>query len=482
MPPITITEIKQYLASDMADELLEAFVSSRETLASSKDIVIVHGLVLSLEQPYAAELNFKIATALDAYIIFVLAEEPCQLSAKIMVAPYLKSRPAKLLGYIFDKVQLERQQSQIEGLKLLGKIPYFSNPTDAANSKLISQYLDVSWLEDHGQQTRTPKISAALFRYRLIESARKLQKRIILPEGDEPRTLQAANICATQGIAKCVLLAEKNAVLRTAAQLGITLHNDITIIEPQTVAEKYIDCLYELRKHKGLTRGAARQQLADNVVVGTMMLHAGEVDGLVSGAVHTTANTIKPAFQLIKTTPDTKIISSVFFMCLPEQVLVYGDCAVNPNPTAEELADIAIQSADSAFKFGITPHIALLSYSTGTSGTGAEVEKVKKAVEIAQQKRPDLTIDGPLQYDAAISPDVAALKAPQSFVAGKANVFISPNLDAGNIAYKAVQRSADIICVGPVLQGMRKPVNDLSRGCLVKDIVFTIALTAVQAV
>ena len=212
-----------------------------------------------------------------------------------------------------------------------------------------------------------------------------------------------------------------------------------------------------------------------------MMLEAGEVDGLVSGAVHTTANTIRPPMQIIKTAPGSSIISSVFFMLLPDQVLVYGDCAVNPEPTAEQLAEIAIQSAESAKAFGLAPKVAMLSYSTGSSGAGQSVEKVKEATRLAQEKRPDLLIDGPLQYDAAVMADVAASKAPHSKVAGQANVFIFPDINAGNIGYKAVQRSADLIAVGPMLQGMRKPVNDLSRGALVDDIVYTIALTAIQA-
>jgi phosphate acetyltransferase len=211
------------------------------------------------------------------------------------------------------------------------------------------------------------------------------------------------------------------------------------------------------------------------------MLEAGKVDGLVSGAVHTTANTIRPPMQIIKTAPGSSIISSVFFMLLPDQVLVYGDCAVNPEPTAEQLAEIAIQSAESAKAFGLEPKVAMLSYSTGTSGAGQSVEKVKEATRIAQEKRPDLLIDGPLQYDAAVMKDVAASKAPNSKVAGQANVFVFPDINAGNIGYKAVQRSADLVAVGPMLQGMRKPVNDLSRGALVDDIVYTIALTAIQA-
>jgi phosphate acetyltransferase len=238
--------------------------------------------------------------------------------------------------------------------------------------------------------------------------------------------------------------------------------------------------LLELRKNKGLTEVVAKQELKDNVVLATMMLQLGQVDGLVSGAVNTTANTIRPALQLIKTAEGSSLVSSVFFMLLPEQVLVYGDCAINPEPTAEQLSDIAIQSADSAIKFGIEPKVAMISYSTGSSGFGADVEKVAKATKLAQEKRPDLIIDGPQQYDAAIMENVAKKKAPNSPVAGKANVFIFPDLNTGNTTYKAVQRSADLVSIGPMLQGMRKPVNDLSRGALVDDIVYTIALTAIQ--
>ena len=225
----------------------------------------------------------------------------------------------------------------------------------------------------------------------------------------------------------------------------------------------------------------AEEALQDNVMLGTMMLQQGEVDGLVSGAVHTTANTIRPALQLIKTVPGVKVVSSIFFMCLPEQVLVYGDCAVNPDPTPEELADIAVQSADSALAFGIPARVAMLSYSTGTSGTGSDVDKVRRATQLAKERRPDLLIDGPLQYDAAAIAEVAKSKAPDSQVAGRATVFIFPDLNTGNTTYKAVQRSAEVISIGPMLQGLKKPVNDLSRGALVEDIVYTVALTAIQA-
>ncbi|MBR5557191.1 MAG: phosphate acetyltransferase, partial [Acinetobacter sp.] len=277
-----------------------------------------------------------------------------------------------------------------------------------------------------------------------------------------------------------VLLAKPEVVLEIAKARNIELPPDLEIIDPDLIRINYVEKMVQLRKGK-INELQAREQLQDTVVMGTMMLALDQVDGLVSGAIHTTANTVRPAFQLIKTAPEYSLVSSVFFMLLPDEVYVYGDCAINPDPNAEELAEIAIQSADSAKAFGIEPRIAMISYSTGSSGTGADVEKVTQATAIAKQRRPDLLIDGPLQYDAASVESVGLSKAPDSPVAGRANVFIFPDLNTGNTTYKAVQRSANVVSVGPMLQGLNKPVNDLSRGALVDDIVFTIALTAIQA-
>ncbi|WP_163638223.1 MULTISPECIES: phosphate acetyltransferase [Pantoea] len=346
----------------------------------------------------------------------------------------------------------------------------------------VASYINADWIESlTATSERSRRLSPPAFRYQLTELARKAGKRVVLPEGDEPRTVKAASICAERGIATCVLLGNPDEIQRVAAAQGVELGKGVEIVDPEQVRENYVPRLVELRKSKGMTEVVAQEQLEDNVVLGTMMLESGEVDGLVSGAVHTTANTIRPPLQLIKTAPNSSLVSSVFFMLLPEQVLVYGDCAINPDPTAEQLAEIAIQSADSAKAFGIDPRVAMISYSTGTSGAGSDVEKVREATRIAQEKRPDLVIDGPLQYDAAIMEDVAKSKAPDSQVAGRATVFIFPDLNTGNTTYKAVQRSADLISIGPMLQGMRKPVNDLSRGALVDDIVYTIALTAIQS-
>jgi phosphate acetyltransferase len=327
----------------------------------------------------------------------------------------------------------------------------------------------------------TLRMSPAAFRYKLTTLAREANRRIILPEGDEPRTIQAAVACHHRRIARCVLLGNPDEIRRVAASSGITLPAEVEILDARKHRARYVEPLVELRKNKHLTPSGAYEALEDNVVLGTMMLSLGEVDGLVSGAVHSSANTIRPALQLIKTHSRARAVSSIFFMCLPEQVLVYGDCAVNTNPDAETLADIAIQSAESAEQFGITPRVALISYSTGESGRGEDVEKVRRATELAKAMRPDLLIDGPLQYDAAASNEVAATKAPDSPVAGNATVFVFPDLNTGNTTYKAVQRSAHLVSIGPMLQGLRKPVNDLSRGALVDDIIYTIAVTAIQA-
>jgi len=346
----------------------------------------------------------------------------------------------------------------------------------------VAEYLDSAALSTRCATDREPHLSPPAFMYQLVERARAAGKRIVLPEGNEPRTVRAAATCHERGIARCVLLGKREEIKRVAEAQGVTLSEAIEVLDPEEIRMRYVAPMMRLRKHKGLTSGMAWEQLQDPVVLGTMMLAQGEVNGLVSGAVHTTASTVRPALQLIKTRPGAKLVSSIFFMCLPEQVLIYGYCAINPDPNAEELADIAIQSAASALAFGITPRVAMISYSTGSSGEGRDVDKVREATRIARERRPDLLIDGPLQYDAAYDAEVARTKAPDSPVAGRATVLIFPDLNTGNTTYKAVQRSANVVSIGPMLQGLRRPVNDLSRGALVDDIIYTIALTAIQAV
>ena len=341
--------------------------------------------------------------------------------------------------------------------------------------------IDTTALRARISQPGQLRMPPPAFRHRLAAAARAADRRIVLPEGDEPRTVQAAAICQRRGIARCVLLGEADQIRDVAEANGVVLPDGIEIVDPAAVRARYVGPMTELRRDKGLSAPQAAQQLEDSVVLGTMMLAMDEVDGLVSGAIHTTANTIRPALQLIRAVPGSSTVSSVLFMLMPHDVLVYGDCAVNPDPTAEQLADIAVQSADSARAFGIDPCVAMISYSTGTSGSGADVEKVRAALALARARRPDLLIDGPLQYDAASVASVASQKAPGSPVAGHANVFVFPDLNTGNTTYKAVQRSAHVVSIGPMLQGLRKPVNDLSRGASVDDIVYTIALTAIQA-
>ncbi|GAB7531759.1 phosphate acetyltransferase [Pseudomonas sp. 3A(2025)] len=346
----------------------------------------------------------------------------------------------------------------------------------------VAGHLDADWLHQRCGTPRELRLSPAVFRYQLIQRAQAANKRIVLPEGSEPLIIQAAAICQARGIARCVLLAKPEEVHAVAKAQDIVLPPGLEILDPDLIRERYVAPMVELRKSKSLNAPMAEQQLEDPVVIGTMMLALDEVDGLVSGLVHSTANTIRPALQLIKTAPGCKLVSSVFFMLFPEQVLIYGDCIMNPHPGAEALAEIALQSADSAQAFGITPRVAMISYSSSHADhSDEEVEKVREATQLAREARRGLLIDGPLQYDAAANENDARQLAPDSQVAGRATVFVFPDLNTGNTTYKAVQRSADCVTLGPMLQGLRKPVNDLPRGAQVDDIVHTIALTAIQA-
>jgi len=324
----------------------------------------------------------------------------------------------------------------------------------------------------------TPK----MFEFSLIKRARTHVQTIVLPEGNDERILKAAEILIHRDAVKIILLGNVQSIKNKIQALGLVL-NDAKIIDPNhsKLLTDYADTYYQLRKHKGITPDNARDVMSAVNYYGTMMVYKGHADGMVSGAVHSTLNTVRPALEFVKTKPGSTIMSSVFFMCLEDRVLAYGDCAVNPRPTAEQLAEIAIESSRTAELFGIKPYVAMLSYSSGTSGIGEEVDKVKKATEIAHRLAPDLLLEGPIQYDAAVDPVVAATKMPGSKVAGKATVFIFPDLNTGNNTYKAVQRSAKAVAIGPIMQGLNKPVNDLSRGCIVTDIVNTVAITAIQA-
>ncbi|MEU6813178.1 phosphate acetyltransferase [Streptomyces sp. NPDC046831] len=357
---------------------------------------------------------------------------------------------------------------------------------------LFERYVDTADLARRVSTPSSDRVTPMMFEHKLLEQARSARRRVVLPEGTEERVLHAAEVLLRRGVCDLTLLGPVDAIRRKAADLGIDLAGS-ELIDPAVseLRDSFAERYAALRAHKGVTVELAHDVVSDVNYFGTLMVEQGLADGMVSGSAHSTAATIRPAFEIIKAGPadagqgtaraGAPIVSSVFFMCLADRVLVYGDCAVNPDPDAGQLADIAVQSAATAARFGVEPRIAMLSYSTGTSGSGADVDKVREATELVRLRRPDLKIEGPIQYDAAVEPSVAATKLPGSEVAGQATVLIFPDLNTGNNTYKAVQRSAGAIAVGPVLQGLRKPVNDLSRGALVQDIVNTVAITAIQA-
>ncbi|MGO1797399.1 MAG: phosphate acetyltransferase [Microbacterium gubbeenense] len=347
---------------------------------------------------------------------------------------------------------------------------------------LFEQNVDISELTRVIGVARAHVVTPLMFEYQLLDAARENRRHIVLPEGDDDRILKAAAILLERGVAELTILGESFEVRSRAIELGLDI-SGAHVLSPfdAVYVDRFATEYARLRAHKGMTYDKAADLVTDPSYFGTMMVHMGDADGMVSGAAHTTAHTIRPSFEIIKTRPDVSVVSSVFLMALADRVLVYGDCAVIPDPTSEQLADIAISSAETARRFGIEPRVAMLSYSTGTSGTGADVEKVREATALARERSPELPLEGPIQYDAAADAAVARAKMPDSAVAGKATVFIFPDLNTGNNTYKAVQRSAGAVAIGPVLQGLNKPINDLSRGALVGDIVNTVAITAIQA-
>jgi phosphate acetyltransferase len=363
-----------------------------------------------------------------------------------------------------------------------GAITAQSTAKIAAAIGLFEDNVDTMALVERIDLARPTRMTPLMFEHALIERARADRRHIVLPEGGDDRVLQAAEQLLRRGVVDLTVLGAERDVRARAGSLGLELPG-VRIVDPLTSPHRkeFADTYHELRRHKGVTADQAFDQMGDVSYFGTMMIHKGLADGMVSGAAHTTAHTIRPAFEFIRTAPGRKVVSSVFLMCLADRVLVYGDCAVVPDPNPEQLADIAISAAGTASMFGIEPRIAMLSYSTGESGSGEDVEKVRRGTALARERRPDLLIEGPIQYDAAVDPDVARTKLPGSAVAGRATVFVFPDLNTGNNTYKAVQRSAGAVAIGPVLQGLNKPVNDLSRGALVADIVNTVAITAIQA-
>jgi phosphate acetyltransferase len=369
------------------------------------------------------------------------------------------------------------------------KISSISGTLDPDNTRKIETALGIfesgvssRELMDRINVTRSSRVTPLMFEYDLIQRAKATRQHIVMPEGEEPRILHACELLLLRDVVNITLLGNTKKIKQKILELGLKL-DKASIVDPATSDQRkdYADTYYELRKSKGITKEAAYDIMADPSYYGTMMVYKGEANGMVSGSINTTAHTIRPALEFVKTKPGTSIVSSVFLMCLADRVLVFGDCAVNPNPDEKQLADIAISSAETAAAFGIEPRVAMLSYSTGESGKGKDVDKVREATKIAKELRPDLKIEGPLQFDAAIDASVARIKLADSEVAGNATVFIFPDLNTGNNTYKAVQRSANAVAIGPVLQGLNRPVNDLSRGCTVADILNTVTITAIQA-
>ncbi|MDO5619211.1 phosphate acetyltransferase [Kocuria sp.] len=399
-----------------------------------------------------------------------------------LVQSFIQQAPFPVLTTDKDTYQAAKRVARTRG-RLSNRSPRKA----AAALGEWSRRIDVQELVARLDLERPVRRTPLRFLHDLVEAARSDRKNIVLPEGDDPRVLRAAEIIHRRNFCDLTILGNPDEVRRLCDAEGINLNfedDGLDLVDYRNDAamiDRYTDAYVEYRKHKGVTKDVAVDRMRDGSYFGTMMVQLGDVDGMVSGAAHTTANTIRPALEFVKTAEGVKIVSSVFFMCLEDRVLVYGDCAVNPNPNAEQLADIAVASAATARAFGVDPRVAMLSYSTGGSGSGEDVERVREATEIVRATNPDFAVEGPIQYDAAVDASIAKSKLPESSVAGQATVFVFPDLNTGNNTYKAVQQSAGAVAVGPVLQGLRKPVNDLSRGCTVEDIVNTVAITAIQA-
>ena len=516
--PKKVAEVKQELSRtlDLASPLYvlpENPSLSKPTMwdiAQALDAVCLYGDPENLNREVH---NYKVAAMLlpdfltyveDSSLIITPGDRSDIILGSLMSYP---SRAYPQIAGLLLSGDLQPAEEVMQLIDGLGHVPVavLSVPTDtfttamnvnsvtatlsADNERKIASALgvtetniDTEQLLERISSVRSTRVTPLMFEYELIRKARAQCRHIVLPEGNEARILLASEILTLRKVAKITLLGNREEVRAKIAAMGLHL-DEVDIIDPlhSELRQQFASTYYELRKHKGISQEMAYDAMADVSYFGTMMVYHNLADGMVSGSAHTTQHTIRPSFETIKTKPGAKIVSSVFFMCLPERVLVFGDCAVNPNPNAEQLADIAITSALTAEKFGVEPRIAMLSYSTGDSGKGEAVDKVRQAATLAKQLRPDLKIAGPIQYDAAIDASVAKTKLPGNEVAGKASVFIFPDLNTGNNTYKAVQRSAHALAIGPVLQGLNKPVNDLSRGCSVADIVYTVAITAIQA-
>jgi len=449
-------------------QLVSAIIDRHDALLKEADIVVTTCVAFENRLvTFAERLSIDLAHDLDSCVLSAICPE--EQTEETLVAQSLLS------------VKLFAQ----EGLDVFGIVSMFAPSAIKTLKDHGMRALDIWSMNVHPEDIRTSsrRMTPAKFLRILCARARDNKRTIVLPEGDLDRVLRAAAELRAHDLVNLVLLGKEDEVRAKASGLGVSLDAGVRIVDPSQDAnfDTYATTLYDIRKSKGMTLEAARQLMQDRTYFGTMMVHQGHADGMVSGATTTTAETIRPALQFIKTKPGIKTVSGVMLMCLSDRVYIYGDCAVIPNPTTEQLCDVAVASASTAKAFGIEPRVAMLSYSTGASGTGPDVEAVKAATDRVREQAPGLLVEGPIQYDAAVDADVAATKLPGSPVAGKATVFVFPTLNAGNIGYKAVQRSSNAIAIGPILQGLNKPVNDLSRGATVTDIVNTVVVTALQA-
>ena len=500
----TLGEVKKSIHEGRQEAVMDAILAKYKKLEAHYDFVVCVGTDnKGADLAFQYEFNASIADMLGCPVLLVANGRDKSADDLVYgleaVAELLQKRTVDVPVLVVAKATASADEQKTiasalsnGGKKLAFVLPDSPGgqtcciaPDDKASldstMAFLASHLDGPALLDALAGASTAKISPKMFEFNLIERAARNKMRVVLPEGEDDRILKATAVLARRGVAEIILLGKADAIAQRCKTLGLDF--DVTVIDPETSAQygDYVDTYVELRKAKGITREQAQATMKDPSYFGTMMVHKNHADGMVSGAINTTAHTIRPAFEFIKAKPGTAIVSSTFLMCMKDKVLVFGDCAVNPNPTPEQLAGIAISSAHTARVFGVEPKVAMLSYSTGSSGKGADVDAVKEATALAQTLAPELALEGPLQYDAAIDMDVARTKLPNSKVAGQATVFIFPNLNTGNNTYKAVQRAAGAVAIGPVLQGLNKPVNDLSRGCTVADIINTVAITAVQA-
>ena len=459
------------------DALMNKVLASFEDFIQGKEYVICEGTSPRFSALTAYELNLRIAAALGTPVVPVMDARGFsadEIEAQFaLVLAHARELGCQMAGFYANGADssVTQELTKTYGLPVFRSIPPLNINIDAVPEHITALF-------NRAGRHMSPR----LFEFSLIQKAQKHPMRIVLPEGEEDRLIKAAAILLERKAAQITLLGNQQKILGRAQELGVSL-DGATIIDPAAAPdfEDFSATYAELRAKKGVTIEQAREKMADATYYGTMMIYKGLADGMVSGAINTTAHTVRPALEFIKTRPGASIVSSAFFVCFRDLLQVYGDCAINLDPDPAQLADIAVATAQTARDFGIDPRVAMLSYSTGTSGKGPSVDKVREAARLAKEKAPELALTGPIQYDAAVDPDTAKTKLPGDPVAGRANVFVVPDINTGNNLYKAVQRSAHALAIGPVLQGLRRPVNDLSRGCTVPDIVNTVAITAIQA-